>query len=328
MSMVEVPYSIGADAANTHEFDLKDLGDRRYVHVASVGAYNGRKQTYGYHSDVKVEDYDRQFREKLRKLNPPQRVWDFLDYHKAHFEKTGQEVAVFLDHLKYNVLHQLVQHYATSPNTIVARDWFNKIMDNIHKRNAIERAEFLAAAYAYAIKQKPDSPTFQAVDHKFIKDELGFDEAKCKRLRDELDQDGLIKIVAGNKAFRILDAGRRALERAEADRAASITYNSINANNSNVQIQSNSPNATQTANVGNQLAETRAFAERVTAKLDEIQQLITAEQFVSLKADLEFLKEKLDEPKPRLPLIAQLAQGIIGSLPSELLGALAGSLLG
>lgn len=89
-----------------------------------------------------------------------------------------------------------------------------------------------------------------------------------------------------------------------------------------------SPHATQTANVGDKVAETRAFAERVTAKIDEIQQLITAEQFVSLKADLEFLKEKLDEPKPRLPLIAQLAQGIISGLPSELMGALAGSLLG
>lgn len=56
--------------------------------------------------------------------------------------------------------------------------------------------------------------------------------------------------------------------------------------------------------------------------------LITSEQFVSLKADLEFLKEKLDEPTPRLPLIASLVQGIITGLPSELMGALAGSLLG
>ena len=93
-------------------------------------------------------------------------------------------------------------------------------------------------------------------------------------------------------------------------------------------MATNSPNATQSANVGDRVAETRAFTERVTAKLDVIEQLIASEQFVSLKADLEFLKDKLDEPTPRLPLIAQLVQGIMTSLPSELLGAVAGSLLG
>jgi hypothetical protein len=57
-----------------------------------------------------------------------------------------------------------------------------------------------------------------------------------------------------------------------------------------LQVDTNSPNATETANVGDQLAGTSAFAERVTAKLEEIQQLITSEQFVSLKADLGVLE--------------------------------------
>jgi len=54
------------------------------------------------------------------------------------------------------------------------------------------------------------------------------------------------------------------------------------------------------ANLGDQLAETRAFAERVTAKLDQIQQLVTAERFNSIKQELDFLKARLDVAIPEL----------------------------
>ena len=162
---------------------------------------------------------------------------------------------------------------------------------------------------------------------------LGFDEATTSRIMTDLVDDELVTSGLGMHMLLITAKGRRYLEQLHGDddprvNPPSIVQNNYNASGGSIlQVATSSPNATQTANVGDKVAETRAFAERVTAKLDEIQQLIASEQFVSLKADLEFLKEKLDEPKPRLPLIAQLAQGIIGSLPSELLGALAGSLL-
>jgi len=82
------------------------------------------------------------------------------------------------------------------------------------------------------------------------------------------------------------------------------------------------------ANLGDQLAETRAFAERVTAKLDQIQQLVTAERFNSIKQELDFLKARLDDPKPRMSLIDQLRQGIIGNLPAGLLTLLLGKAVG
>ncbi|MDQ3101862.1 MAG: hypothetical protein M3R08_10785 [Bacteroidota bacterium] len=204
-------------------------------------------------------------------------------------------------------------------------------MDNIHKRNLIDRGRFLTAAYAYASQQQPERPMFQSVHHKFIMEDLGFDEAKCKRLRDELEQDGLIEILGGGQAFRVLDAGRRALEQAEAERIAHHTYNNINATNSNVQLQSHSPNATQTANISAQLDEARAFAERVTSRLDEIEQLITADQFASLKADLDYLKSKLDAPSPKLSLITELRSGLIAglmALPADLVAFLLGKAVG
>ncbi|MCB0770947.1 MAG: hypothetical protein KDC00_11140 [Flavobacteriales bacterium] len=326
--MVDVPYRIGSAGTPVHELDLRDLGNRKEVHMATVGSLQGEMRSYGFQADVKAEDYDRQFREKLRKLKPPQRVRDLLEHHHIFSVQRGGRPVEFLDHIRYNVIHQLEQHYANTPNTAVARDWYTKAMDKHHKQNLNDRARFLSAAYAYAVEQKPERPTLQAVHHTFLMEQLGFDAPKCERLRDELAQDGLVQVLAGGQAFRVLDTGRRALEQVEAERMATITYNNINATNANVQVQNHSPHATQTATLGDQLAEARAFAERVTAKLDEIEQLITAEQFVSLKADLEYLKAKLDEPVPRLPLITMLAQGIATGLPSELLGALAGSLLG
>lgn len=251
MNKTEVLYSIGSADATTNEFDLQDLGDRHYVHMATVGSYKGRtQQTFGYDADVKLEDYDKKFLKKLCNLRPPQRVRDLLEHHWAYFVGTGGDPIKFLDHFRYNVLHQLEERYSTLPNTAVARDWFNKNMDKINKRN-------------------------------------------------------------------------------KGDRASSTTINNnITASNSNVHVANNSPHTKQTTKQVDRIAETKAFTDRVTAKLDEIEQLITAEQFVSLKTDLEYLKEKLDEPNPRFQIVDALLQGLLGSLPTELLGALAGSLIG
>jgi hypothetical protein len=82
---------------------------------------------------------------------------------------------------------------------------------------------------------------------------------------------------------------------------------------------------------GEQLDQARAFAERVTAKLDQIQQLVTAEQFNSIKQELDLLKAKLDEPKPRMSLIAELRSGLISgfmALPADLLAFLLGKAIG
>lgn len=145
---------------------------------------------------------------------------------------------------------------------------------------------------------------------------------------------GLVTSALGMGMLMVTAKGRRYLEQLHGDddprlNPPTIVQNNYNASGGSIlQVATNSPNATQTASVGNQLAETRAFAERVTAKLDEIQQLVTAEQFNSIKRDLDFLKAKLDEPRPNPPLIDQLRQGIIGNLPASLLTFLLGKAVG
>jgi DNA-binding transcriptional regulator YhcF (GntR family) len=229
------------------------------------------------------------------------------------------------------VLHPLEALRVKSPHVAAAFDWFNKIMDSMHKQHQVTKAKFLSRAFELALEKDPVKPTRVQVTLEEMATLMDIDAATARRIRDELAQDGLLKRIGNYPMFLIEPEGRRAVERMHTEGGSTLPtiVNQYNASGGSIlQVATNSPHATQTANVGDQLAETRAFAERVTAKLDEIQQLITAERFVSLKADLEFLKEKLDEPKPRLPLIAQLAQGIISGLPSELMGALAGSLLG
>ncbi len=57
--------------------------------------------------DTSAEDYEKQFREKLRKVDPHQRVRAFLDHHLEHYQQANGDLAPFLDHLKYAVLHIL-----------------------------------------------------------------------------------------------------------------------------------------------------------------------------------------------------------------------------
>lgn len=333
--MKDAPYSIATAGTTGHEFDLRDLGATKTVFVG--GIIGGNDTDYSHlhatHS-VTREDYDEDFREKLIDVDPPQRVRDFLQHHLQHSITNLGGATVFLDHFQYVILHWLEQYKSKSPNTAAARAWFDKTMDNIHKQHRRERDYFLSEAFRIAHEHSPSNPLQVNLNPRELGKHLGFDEDTTTRIMNDLVDEKLVESGLGMHMLLIQPKGRRYLEQLHGDddprlNPPTVVNNNYNASGGSIlQVATNSPNATQTANVGDQLAETRAFAERVTAKLDEIQQLITAEQFVSLKADLEFLKEKLDEPKPRLPLIAQLAQGIITGLPSELMGALAGSLLG
>jgi DNA-binding MarR family transcriptional regulator len=229
------------------------------------------------------------------------------------------------------VLHPLEALRVKTPQVAAAFVWFNKIMDRLHNQHQLTKAKFLSRAFERALEKEPAKPTRVQVTLEEMATLMDIDAATARRIRDELAQDGLVKRIGNYPMFLIEPEGRRAVERMHTEGGSTLPtiVNQYNASGGSIlQVATGSPHATQTANVGDKVAETRAFTERVTAKLDEIEQLIASEQFVSLKADLEFLKEKLDEPKPRLPLIAQLAQGIISGLPSELMGALAGSLLG
>lgn len=329
--MIETPYRVAPKGTAEHEFDLHDMGPTQTNFIMGIGGGGRPFKSITSTVNTTAEDYDKQFREKLRKVDPPQRVRAFLDHHLEHHQQANGDPAPFLDHLKYVVLHPLEAVRDKSPQVAAAFDWFNKIMDSMHKQHQVTKAKFLSRAFELALEKDPAKPTRVQVTLEEMATLMDIDAATAQRIRDELAQDGLVKRIGNYPMFLIEPEGRRAVERMHTQAGSTLPtiVNQYNASGGSIlQVANASPHATQTANVGDQLAETRAFAERVTAKLDEIQQLITAEQFVSLKADLEFLKEKLDEPKPRLPLIAQLAQGIISSLPSELLGALAGSLMG
>jgi DNA-binding MarR family transcriptional regulator len=318
MNMVDAPYSIWVNEADAHEFDLKDLGDRRYVHVATVGFNDGRKQTYGYDADIKVEDYDRQFREKLRKLNPPQRVRDFLDHHKVHFEGSGKDVAMFLDHFRYNILHQLEQHNATSPNTTVARDWYDKIMNNIHKQHQVTKAKYLSRAFDLALERDPVRPTRVQIRLDEIADILDIDAELAQRIRDELAQDGLVKRIGNYRMFLVEPEGRRAVERMHAEGTSTlpiIVQNHYSASGGSIlQVTNASPHATQTANVGDVITELRSFTEELSARMPQLKTLIEPELYMEIQEDLDYIKRKLQVPTVSRPLLQTAKEELVKKL--------------
>jgi hypothetical protein len=335
MRMIEAPYSIAPEGHEEGEFDLYNLGPTKSVFVGGIiGSENFDAGGMFSTHQVDRKDYDELFAKKLLKIDPPHRVHAYLEHHLRHsIDKLGG-ASVFLDHFKYTILHPLEQHRAYSPHVAAASDWYNKTMDNIHKQHRRERNYFLSEAFRVAHEHSPSSPLQVSLDPVEFGKSIGFDEAATTRIMHDLVDEGLVTSSLGMGMLMVTGKGRRYLEQLHGDddprlNPPTIVNNTYNASGGSIlQVATHSPHATQTANVGDQLAETRAFTERVTAKLDEIQQLITAEQFVSLKADLEFLKEKLDEPKPRLSLIAQLQQGIMESLPSELVAFVVGKLAG
>jgi hypothetical protein len=329
MNAQDVPYSLAANKVAAHEFDLEDLGARMHVLVGIVGSrVMGTRKELGYDKTVTVADYDGQFRDKLLRLNPPQRVRDFLGYHLEYFVGQKGEASGFLEHFKYNVLHMLQQKFSTVPTAMVAKDWYDDAMNDMHKSNARDRRRFLAAAYAYASKAKPSTPLLEAVHHTFIMDELQFSEAKCKRLRSELVQDGLIEGLSGGR-FRVLGDGRRSLE---GDKAQSGVELSVSGGtNVNIQLQQNSPYASQTSHVGDEIHEARAFAQQLSAALPAIEQQAPPEEFAEIKADLETLKRKLDSSTPPKPMIKvvkeELVKRLMG-LPFDALKLLGGQFIG
>jgi len=335
MSKNEAPYSIAPTGTTGHEFDLYDQGPTKTVFVGGIigGSNPDTSHLFATHS-VTREDYDVYFREKLMDIDPPQRVREFLQHHLQHSITALGGALVFLEHFEFVILHWLEQYKTKSPNTAAARAWFNKAMDNIRKQHRRERDYFLSEAFKIALEHSPSSPLQVNLNPRELGKHLGFDEAMTTRIMHDLVDEKLVESGLGMHMLLIQPKGRRYLEQLHGEDDPRVNPPTSVKNiykvsgGSILQVANQSPNATQTANVGDQLDQARAFTDRVTAKLDEIQQLITSEQFVSLKGDLEFLKEKLNEPKPRLPLIASLVQGIITGLPAELMGALAGSLLG
>jgi hypothetical protein len=216
------------------------------------------------------------------------------------------------------VFHLLEQVRAKTPQVAAAFDWFNEIMDRLHKQYQLTKAKFLIRPMNWHCRRIPPSQRVQ-VPLEEMATLLDIHVATARCIRDELAQDGSVKRIGNYPKFLIEREGHRAVERKHTEGGSTlptIVQNHYYAlGGSILQVAANSPHATQTATVGDQLAETHAFAELVTAKLEEMLQLIDSEQFVSLKANLEFLKEKLGEPTPLLPLIAQLAQGNISGLP-------------
>jgi transposase InsO family protein len=76
--------------------------------------------------ETSAQDYSQQFREKLRRIDPPQRVRAFLDHHLDHYQQANGDPAPLLDHLKYVVLHPLEALRAKSPQLAAAIDDYNR----------------------------------------------------------------------------------------------------------------------------------------------------------------------------------------------------------
>lgn len=138
--MIETPYRIAPRGTVEHEFDLFDMGDKQVNFIMGFSGRDTPFRSVTSEVDTTAEDYDKQFREKAIKIDPPQRVRDFLDYQLQPYTEAHKDPTAFLDHFEYVILHWLEQYRTKLPNTAAARAWFNKQMDKTNKPNESDRA--------------------------------------------------------------------------------------------------------------------------------------------------------------------------------------------
>lgn len=72
----------------------------------------------------------------------------------------------------------------------------------------------------------------------------------------------MVEMLARGRALRVLEDGRRALERSEVETETPLVVNHITAHGSTVQVQNNSPNAAQTAQLGDEIQDAKACADQ------------------------------------------------------------------
>jgi len=312
--MIETPYRVAPKGTNEHEFDLLDMGPTQTNFIMGIGGGGRPFKSITSTVNTKAEDYDKQFREKLRKVDPPQRVRAFLNHHLEHYQQPHGDPAPFLDHLKYVVLHPLEAVRAKSPQVAAAFDWFNKIMDSMHKQHQVTKAKFLSRAFELALEKDPAKPTRVQVTIEEMATLMDIDAATARRIRDELAQDGLVKRIGNYPMFLIEPEGRRAVERMHTEGGSTLPtiVNQYNASGGSIlQVATGSPNATQTANVGDVIQEARTFIDQLSAALPEIQKVAPAEQYEEIKDELVFLKKKLDSAAPNKSVVKTIKDELV-----------------
>ena len=317
MSKSEAPYSIAPAGTVGHEFDLRDLGATKSVFVGGIIGGNNPDTSHLFttHS-VTREDYDQDFREKLMDIDPPQRVRDFLQHHLQHSITNLGGASVFLEHFEYVILHWLEQYKSKSPNAAAARAWYDKTMNNIHKQHRRERDYFLSEAFRIAHEHSPSNPLQVNLNPRELGKHLGFDEDTTSRIMNDLVDEKLVESGLGMHMLLIQPKGRRYLEQLHGDddprRNPPTIVNQNNASGGSIlQVATGSPNATQTANVGDVIQEARTFTDQLSAALPEIQKVAPADQFTEITDELEFLKKKLDSAAPNKSVVKTIKDELI-----------------
>lgn len=317
MSKDQAPYSIALRATG-HEFDLQDLGATKSVFVGGIIGGNNPDTSHLFttHS-VTREDYDQDFREKLMEIDPPQRVRDFLQHHLQHSITNLGGASVFLDHFEYVILHWLEQYKSKSPNTAAARAWYDKTMDNIHKQHRRERDYFLSEAFRIAHEHSPSNPLQVNLNPRELGKHLGFDEDTTTRIMNDLVDEKLVESGLGMHMLLIQPKGRRYLEQLHGDddprlNPPTVVNHTYNASGGSIlQVANASPNATQTASVGDEIQEARTFAQQLSTALPEIEKVAPADQLAEIKDELEFLKKKLDSTTPSKSVVKTIKDELI-----------------
>ncbi|MBS1582954.1 MAG: hypothetical protein JST66_12205 [Bacteroidetes bacterium] len=315
-----IPYSIVPDADQPGcELDLDDLGPNRFRGFATMFSYgNGRVEGGEVcSSDTTVQDYDEKFIEKLLDLKPPQRVRDYLQHHLDYSIRNLGGDAPFLDQFECVILHALEQHYKHVPATQVARTWFNKTMDNIHKQQRRERDHFLSEAFRVAHEHNPSNPFSVNINPRELGKHLGFDEGTTTRIMHDLVDDKLVTSGLGMHMLLFTAQSRRYLEQLHGEDDPQANPPAINIHASHratVLVQSNSPNSAQSMGSQDVLTEVRSFTEQLMAQLVRLETMVSAEQTADIKADLEYIKRKLDAPEPSKSLLQTAKNELVKKL--------------
>jgi hypothetical protein len=90
-----------------------------------------------------------------------------------------------------------------SPQVAAAFDWFNKILERLHKQHQLTKAKFISRAFELALEKDPSKPPGYRVTLEEMAALKDIDAATARRIRDELAQDGSVKRFSNYPMFLI-----------------------------------------------------------------------------------------------------------------------------
>lgn len=303
-------YSICLNENGKHEFDLNYLGDEKLRNIG-IAIYSENGKIWGGESTftpTNQKDYDNEFYQKIFKIEPAYRIFDFLDYHLNYFLNNNEEKEdLFLKHIQYEILPDVKRAIRQEYSELII-NWINKRKMDLQKQ-LLERDEFLRKAYEEAYNYDHSSPLLVSINPIELGTTLSLLPNEVERIVVELLNENLIDCTIGMQDLFVTQKGLNYLRKIEREHQIESSINLNVGNNSNVLFQNKTTHSVQMQNINIVKEDVHKLFELIKKDLKELND----EQSEDLKLEIQNAIKQLEKGKninSRLLTIGSLIKDI------------------